>query len=214
MRPITVSLSPSVLDADGVAASQTPAGAGAVTINGALATGGVATFASPQIVTIYSGSNISNRTFDVTGLDRDGNTISQTSITGPNNSTVATTKYFKEVTGVTISGAAAGAITVGVNGLGTSQIIPLDVYPRANISVAVTAVTGATYKLQYTYDDVQATTWPNGTQTWFDHATMVSKTDTADATINNPVTAVRFVITTAASPQSLTGRIIQSGGMV
>ena len=212
MRPITVSLSPSVLDADGVAASQTPSGAGAVTINGALASGGVATFASPQIVTIYSGSNISNRTFDVTGRNRDGNTISETSITGPNNATVATTKYFKEVTGVTISGAAAGAITIGVNGLGTSQIIPLDVYAKMNTSVAVTAVTGATYKLQYTYDNVQASTWPNGTQTWFDHATMTAKTDATDATVNNPVSAVRLTITTASSPQSVVARIVQSGG--
>ena len=214
MQPITVSFSPSVLDADGVAASQTPSGAGAVTINGALATDGVATFASPQIVTIYSGSNISNRTFNLTGKDPNGNTLTETSITGPNNSTVSSTKYFYSITEATISGAAAGAITIGVNGLGTSQTIPLDVYPSANISVAVTSVTGATYKLQYTYDNVQASTWPNGTQTWLDHGTMVSKTTTADGTINNPVTAVRLVITAAASPQSLTGRIIQSGGMV
>ena len=103
------------LDADGVCQSQTPAVAGNLTINGAQASGGVASFTAARQITIASTSNISNRTFTVTGTDAAGNTQSET-LVGPNNSTVTTTAYFKTVTQVAISGAAAGAVTVGMNG--------------------------------------------------------------------------------------------------
>lgn len=103
------------LDADGVCQSQTPSGAGNLTINGAQASGGVASFTAARQITIASSSNISNRTFTITGTDAAGNVQVET-ITGPNNTTVTTTGYFKTVTQIAISGAAAGALTVGMNG--------------------------------------------------------------------------------------------------
>lgn len=103
------------LDADGVCQSQTPAAAGNLTINGAQASGGVASFTAARQITIASTSNIANRTFTITGTDAAGNTQSET-LVGPNNSTVTTAAYFKTVTQVAISGAAAGAVTVGMNG--------------------------------------------------------------------------------------------------
>lgn len=103
------------LDADGVCTSQTPASAGNLTINGAQASGGVASFTAARQITIASSSNISNRTFTITGTDAAGNAQVET-ITGPNNATVTTTSYFKTITQIAISGAAAGALTVGMNG--------------------------------------------------------------------------------------------------
>jgi len=103
------------LDADGVCQSQTPASAGNLTINGAQASGGVASFTAARQITIASSSNISNRTFTITGTDAAGNAQVET-ITGPNNATVTTTGYFKTITQIAISGAAAGALTVGMNG--------------------------------------------------------------------------------------------------
>lgn len=103
------------LDADGVCQSQTPSGAGNLTINGAQASGGVASFTAARQITIASSSDISNRTFTITGTDAAGNALVET-ITGPNNATVTTTGYFKTVTQIAISGAAAGALTVGMNG--------------------------------------------------------------------------------------------------
>jgi hypothetical protein len=103
------------LDADGVCTSQTPASAGNLTINGAQASGGVASFTAARQITIASSSNISNRTFTITGTDAAGNAQVET-ITGPNNATVTTTGYFKTITQIAISGAAAGALTVGMNG--------------------------------------------------------------------------------------------------
>ena len=103
------------LDADGVCTSQTPASAGNLTINGAQASGGVASFTAARQITIASSSDISNRTFTITGTDAAGNAQVET-ITGPNNATVTTTGYFKTITQIAISGAAAGALTVGMNG--------------------------------------------------------------------------------------------------
>ena len=212
MRAISLTYAPSVLDADGICASQTTSGAANAVINGALASGGVATMGDQQIITIFSASNLSSLTFLATGSDRNGSVLTET-ITGPGAGlTVVSTKNFYTVSSVYVSGAAA-AFTIGVNGTGSSKPVVLDQYVSPfNVSVATTAVTGATYKMQYTYDDVTATTWPNGTQVWFDHATMTAKTTATDATINNPVSAVRLTITTAASPQSVSARIIQSGG--
>lgn len=212
MRSTVFTYSPSVLDADGIALSQTPTST--VTLNGTLVTGGVAQMGAQQYVTITSGSDISNRTFALAGRDIYGNAVTET-LTGPNNTTVVSAKSYYTLTAATISGLAAGAITIGVNGTGYSQAIPLDTYVSPfSLTVVVNAITGAAYKLQYTLGDVFASTWPNGTQTWFDHPTMTGKTTTGDATINNPVRAVRFVITTAASPQSLSAQIIQAGGGV
>ncbi len=210
MRPVTFTYSPTVATVGAVAASQTPSST--VTINGTLASGGVATLGDQQYITIASGSDISNRTFVITGTDINGQTVSET-ITGPNNATVVSTKSYKTVTAATISGLAAGAITMGVNGTGYSRDVQLDLgIMPFSVSCAVYAVTGCTYKLQYTYGRTWDSTWPNSTtQTWFDHATMTGKTAVSDGTINNPVTAVRFVITTAASPQSISAHIIQAG---
>ena len=212
MRPISISYAPSVSSANAIALSQTPGAAGAVTLNGSLVTGGVATMGGQQHVTITSTSDISNRTFALTGTDRNGNAISET-LTGPNNATVASLKNYYTLTSAVISGSAAGAITLGVNGLGESRPYPVDIYQGPfQVAVAVTAVVGATYKMSYTYDDIQDPAWPNGTQTWFDSQLMVGKTTTSDTVINGgPVTAIRFAITTAGSPQSLTARIIQAG---
>jgi hypothetical protein len=102
-------------DADGVCQSQTPAAGGQqnLTINGALSSGGVATFASARLITIASAANDSARTFTVTGTDVNG--VAQTErIAGP-ATTVTGTLYFRTVTQVTVDANTAGAITVGMS---------------------------------------------------------------------------------------------------
>ena len=101
-------------DADGVCQSQTPAAGGEpnLTINGALASGGVATFVAARLITIASASDDSGRTFTVTGTDVNGNVQTET-IAGP-ATTVTGTLYFRTVTQVTVDDDTAGAITVGM----------------------------------------------------------------------------------------------------
>lgn len=212
MRPIAISMSALTASATNVAASQTPDGAGSLTINGTRASGGIVTFLTPQLISITSAADISNRTFTIAGTDMDGNSVTETGLTGPNAATIPSVKYFYSVTGMTISGAAAGAITVGNSGLATSKPIPLDLYaPVAQVSVNVTAVSAGTYKMQYTFDDVQATTWPNGTQNWTDDSAMTGKTAAFSSSITVLPRAVRIVITTAGTNPVITGNVIQPG---
>lgn len=101
-------------DADGVCQSQTPAAGGEqnLTINGALSSGGVATFTAARLITIASAADDSARTFTVTGTDVNG--VAQTeTIAGP-ATTVTGTLYFRTVTQVTVDDDTAGAITVGM----------------------------------------------------------------------------------------------------
>ena len=99
-------------DADGVCASQTPGGAGNLTINGALASGGTVTFDEPRQVTIAGTGNEAGKTFTITGTDETGAAASE-AIAGPNNSTVTTTTYFATVTQVAVDAGTAAAVTVG-----------------------------------------------------------------------------------------------------
>ena len=102
-------------DPDGLAQSQTPSGAGSLTLNGALTSGGVGTFVSSRQITITSTGNISNRTFTITGTDVSGAVLGVV-ITGPNAATVTTSEHFRTITQISISGAAAAAVTAGMNG--------------------------------------------------------------------------------------------------
>jgi hypothetical protein len=101
-------------DADGVANSQTPSGAGNLTINGAKASGGVATFGAARQVTITSAGNDSGRTFTVTGTDANGDSVSE-AVTGANADVATSSKHFKTVTQIAVDDATAGAVTAGMN---------------------------------------------------------------------------------------------------
>lgn len=124
MRVVEAVAVPITLDADGISLSQTPAGAGALTLDGVAAAsypyinGYTSTSRTearldpPRPVSITSASNISNRTFVVVGIDRANMPITET-ITGPNATTVSGNLLFKAIYSITISGSAAGALTVG-----------------------------------------------------------------------------------------------------
>jgi len=99
-------------DTDGVCASQTPSGAGNLTINGALSADSAVTFDQPRQITITGGSNESGKTFTVTGTDETGTAASEV-VTGPNAATVTSTGYFATISQIAASAATAGAITVG-----------------------------------------------------------------------------------------------------
>src|SRR3990167_8446733 len=80
------------LDANGICLTQTPSGAGDLTINGALATSGVATLDVPRHIIITSTANDSARTFTITG-----------------------TNAYGDATSEAITGAATGSIVVGTD---------------------------------------------------------------------------------------------------
>lgn len=104
---------PVALDADGICLSQTPAGAGDLTINGALANTGTVTLTSARRVTIAGSGNETDKTFTITGTDENG-AAQVVDIAGPNNGTVTTTEYFLTITEVSVGAGTAAAVTVGI----------------------------------------------------------------------------------------------------
>lgn len=192
MRPIT-QIRALVAGAVGaICASQTTGGAGNLTINGSLASGGVATLAAQQFIGITSAGNDSAVNFTVTGTDDQGRVISQT-IAGPNANTVQTTLNFRTVTQIAVSAAVGVAVTVDTLGTGASQEIPLNQYVTPfNVSESIEVISGSgSWTLQYTLDNVFDGT--NGPYVWYNHATLVTVTANANGTIISPVSAVRLL---------------------
>ena len=103
------------VDADGIAASQTPGGAGNFTLNGALTSGGTYTASSlgTRQLSFTSGSDESGDSYTVTGTLYDDSADTEV-VVGPNATTVNGAKAWKTISQIATSGAATGAITIGV----------------------------------------------------------------------------------------------------
>jgi len=127
MRLISNTYSLTATDADGIAQSQTPTGAGNLTLNGVLVSGGSVTFTTAQHVTITCAGADSGRTFTVTGTDWKGNALTE-NIAGSASSVTVGVQNFLTVTSIAVDAATAGAVTAGVDGTAETPWIPLDHY--------------------------------------------------------------------------------------
>ena len=174
MRPVTVTVGPlAAASLTAICLSQTPAAAGNLTINGALAvttttgisvTGSVLTTTTavmdtPRRVVITTTANESAKTFTITGTDWNNNTITEV-ITGPNISTAVSNLDFRTVTSIAISAAAAGAITVGTNNTASSGWVRFDDYTLSQAAIQCTVNGTVTYTVQQTLQDPNSPTNP------------------------------------------------------
>lgn len=208
--PVRKSLTLAAADADGIAKSQTPAGAGALTLNGDLISGGVYTADVARRIIVVTVSNESSKTVTITGTNIDDIAQVET-MTGPNATTGVSTKDFKTVTSVVVSAAFTGAVTIGTNGKASTAWIvldPSDIYGRHHtgvaLSVELTSGASLNFTVEHTFDDVQDLTFiSSGTSTITVFAN--SSTALASATANadggyivSPI-AVRLTINTFTS---------------
>jgi len=148
-----------------IAASQSPAAA-ALTINGSLASGGVATLLEARNVIITSGGNDSGITFAVVGTDIFGSALTET-ITGANTGVATGAKAFKTITSVTPSGAAAGTVKVGTGvkfGLGTKKNARKVEYAFRGGTLEGTLPTIANSITEFASNTCSFNSAPNGTQ--------------------------------------------------
>lgn len=208
MRPVIVALAFTV-DADGIALSQTPGGAGNLTLNGALVSGGVATLDAAQKVSITSVADETTKNFTITGTDPDGNALVET-LAGGNITTVKTLGYFKTVSQVAVDAATVGAVTVGSGDEGATQTIPTDWRENPfELAIAVILTSGATltYAAQHTLDDVQDS---SSALNWLTNDGLTGKTASDDGNVAFPVRGVRLIIT-AFTDGTATATFIQSG---
>jgi len=115
VKAVFITADTDALDADGICLSQTSgATASTLTINGAKASGGVATLNSARQITLASAANLADKTFTITGTDVNGDALTE-SLTGPNNNTVTSTKHFLTVTEIAFTDGTSGTMTAGFN---------------------------------------------------------------------------------------------------
>ena len=177
MRPVRVTVGPlASASANAIALSQTPS-AGALALNGALASGGVATLDTARRVLFTFAADETGHGFVVTGTDWQGVVISET-VAGTTAGTVYTAQDYKTVTSITISANATGALTVGTNGVASTPPVVLDAYARATIGLQCTVTGTVNYTVSQTLDspwDIEPENW-----TWVNHpdSNLVAATST------------------------------------
>jgi hypothetical protein len=162
----------------------------------------VATLTPPRPVTIYSGGDVSNRTFTVYGTDRVNAPMTEV-ITGPNATTVQGNKIFKTVTRIAISGAAGAAVEVGWDARSyTSWIILANFRGHYMWWLRTFIQTGDTVAY-----DIEATS--KNVMSDFDHpgeypddlfALLSAQTGNVQSTNDSAITAIRLKVTAQTGP--------------
>jgi len=203
MRPFIVSYTP-------LAAATTYFATGLTGATGVIATPAVSDGLA-HFVTLASAANLSGITMTLTGLDADGQAQTE-AIVGPNITTVTGVKYFSRVNTITF-GATLGANTmdVGISAVAISQTLPINYLQSSFSSTQMVAITGTiNYTVQYTeaaiYDAAPSTL------TWFSHATLASKTASADGSITSPFRALRLLINSVTASATISLTSIQTRG--
>lgn len=156
---VRLDINPINVDADGIAESQTTAGAANLVLNGALADLGTAGvfdigdagyssgIAGVQIA-IVSVGDVSSVIFTVTGTNQDGVATTET-ITNVTTTPVESNTYWNTITQISTSAAVGSAVTVGPVDEIITKTIPLNWRCPNVAGVAVTNVVGT---LQYDID--------------------------------------------------------------
>lgn len=152
MRPISFTRSQPAADADSVAAVQLLNASGAITLNGSLAAGGVATLTVPAYLTVFSEASAAVN-FIVTGTrPGGGEQIETLAVTA--SGTVTGSLAFATVTNVLASAPTSATISVGNAITGYTDWIPLDIYTPNQVTTISAKTSGTVnYSVQYTNED-------------------------------------------------------------
>lgn len=161
-------------------------------------------------ITFTMAGNESGNTFRIIGLNQANMTISEV-LMGANTGTVQSNLDYKTLISIAAIGTTAATLSIGTNGVGSSlwNIMNWNATPT-NIECSVVIQSGSTnWSVQYTYDDPNNLP-PNVTApTAFNHPTLLATTSSLDGAINDPVTAVRFLVNSGTG--TIRGTIIQAG---
>lgn len=203
--------------ANNVCLSQTPLGAGNLTLDGALVVGGVAMLDQPRHIIVTCAAAENTKTFTAYGTDWSGQPIQSLAVAGPAApGAVDFGVSFATVTRIAVSAATTGAVTVGTNGVADSRPMFTDEfgYGPTNIQVNVSGTTN--YTVRSSQDDPNGSGGfgaPLGLQNciWIDHPDLTAQTVSAQSafsacpkliqlTLNSGTGAVQATITQLASP--------------
>lgn len=157
MRPTTVNVGPlASASANNIATSQTPTTA--VTLNGSTVSGGVATLDTPRRILITNGASEASNVFTITGTGLNG--TAQVEVLAGAATAFYSNLDFLTVSSITLKVGASGTITVGTNGVASSQWVRLDEYASAQVAVQCAATGTVNYTVQQTMQDPNSVTNP------------------------------------------------------
>lgn len=184
-------------DANGCFEDQTTSGATALTLDGALVASSKCVFASAQQISIEGTGNNSGITFAIVGTDADGKYEAE-SLTGANNGTAKSARWYKTITSITPSGAVTGNVEGGplsTNGAVSETLVP-DLAGWSALMSLVLDITGTmTVTVEHT-----SYNYPSSAEgVWFDTVDMTSVTADTEGNIVAPVGGVRAKITAYTS---------------
>lgn len=203
-------------DADGLADGNSSAST-TVTLDGALTSGGTYTSADGMgkiiIITDAGADDQSTATYTLTGTNANDETITE-DITGPGSgATVASTKFYKTVTSVTIaSPVATSTVDIGTRGTtlsARSKAIPLNHYNDDGVRVALDITGTCNIDVLITFDDVRGTTDPMDKANWITDANLAGETADAHAQLPTGVTAMLIEFNTYSSGAEVQAHIIE-----
>ncbi len=216
MRPFVIDVDLETADLDGLASNINSSGT-TLTMDGDLLVGG--TFTSLDglgriIVIVDSDTDTqSDVTFTIVGTDAQDNAISNT-ITGPASAaTVASSKYFKTVTSVSVSAAQGGTEKVDIGTRGTTLSAVSKAYPlnsRDSVAPQVSVdVTGTiNFTVQQTFSDLLTNTDASGAIIWEDVTALASKSADTTAQLSIGARGVRVVINTYSTGAELQATVV------
>lgn len=190
--------------ANGIALSQTPLAGGNLTINGALASGGVASLTSQRRVLFTFAGNEAARTFVVYGTKQGGAAIQET-VAGTAPGTVQTNLDFLTVTRISVDAATAGALTVGTNGVGSTEWQSVDTFVTPpNIGMQFVLSGTANWTVQGTNMDPNNLPSGVGYAAPFDHPTLTGLSANTQGTWNDAIAFFRFTINSGTGTVQMT----------
>lgn len=225
MRSVYITCGPYTAPSATNIRTATSVAAGTVTLNGSLysSTTGIATLDKPRRVLFTSAGNDSGITFTVTGTDWNNMPVTEV-VTGANATTTYTVYDFKTVTSVVASGASAGTVSIGTNGIASSRPVFLDTY--ADSSTYIQTDTGGssaiTYSIQLSGDNPNNAQFGIGTDTyvnarWINSGTaaLVNATAAVNANQAGIPTMIRALVTNAGSNTTASVQVnFNQSGMV
>jgi len=185
------------VDADGLAQAQARGAAGALTLNGALISGGAYASADglAHQIGILSAADDHTITFTITGTDADGKAQVET-VTGAAGApgTTETTKYFKTVTSITASGAAAGNVSAGTVDEIATPTIPLDRISNNPATVFCDVTGTANFSVQECFDLIQDSPTAVQSAQWVVHASFSGSTGDVYGAVSLGASAIRLIV--------------------
>lgn len=189
-----------------ISASDAAAGNVSAGVNGLLAT-----MDNPRRLLLTTSADDTGDTFTITGTDWNGNVISET-LAGVNNTTAFTEYDYKTITSIWTSGATAGTIQFGTNGIASSRPIFLDRYALAPTSLQVDASGTVNFTVQQSLDDPNDVGFTN--VDWINHpdTALAAATATAQGNYAYVPTVTRVTLNSQTNPGFITFSVLQASG--